>query len=183
MKTLFLLVLALGIASQADAEGFRYFLADTRVFGSCQVSTFTDKKGREAPSASMSCGDLRSGDIMLGLEWYTPQGRAYARGAGFLVHKRVPEISECSEHTGDWCVVPVRFSHWSMARNWISSDQRTLSDRLRVYLLSDDVGLLIEHARKARSLDGAFGERMLRIPLDGFAAAYADFTARRKEEE
>ena len=181
MKTIFMLMVALGIASQADAEGFRYFLADTRVYGSCQVSTFADKKGREAPSPSMYCGD-RSGDIMLGLEWYKPQGRAYTLGSGFLTHKRVPKISECSEHTGEWCVVPVRFSHWSMARNWISAYQRTISDRLRVYLLSDDVGL-IEHARKADYLDVAFEERMLRIPLDGFTAAYADFTARRKEKE
>ena len=177
MKQALMMIMALmlGIASQADAEGFRYFEADTRVYGSCRVYAFTDKMGLEAPSVSMHCGGIFTDDAHLGLTWYKPQGRAYAQVPSIAAHKRVPKISECSEHTGE-CVVPVRFSHWSTARNWVSDYQAAISGHW-FYGFSDVVGL-VEHARKADYLHVAFGVRMLRIPLDGFTAAYADFTAR-----
>ena len=175
MQALMLIMaLMLGIASQADAEeGFRYFHADTRVYGSCQVFIFTDKMGLEALSVHMYCGSAITDDAELGLTWYKPLGRLLIHIA---THNRVPNISECSEHTGE-CMVLVRFSHWSTARNWISDKQVALPGKPSVYFLYG-VGLVVEDARKADYLQVAFGVQMLRIPLDGFTAAYADFSAR-----
>ena len=177
MKQALMLIMALmlGIASQADAEGLRYFQADTRVYGSCQVFTFTDKMGLEAPSVRMVCGDIFTDDAELGLRPYKPQGRAHTHISTIATHKRVPKISECIERTGE-CLVPVRFSHWSTGRHWISDEQVAVSGMHWVYFFPDVD--FVEHARKADYLHVAFGTRMLRIPLDGFTAAYADFTAR-----
>ena len=171
MKQALMLIMALmlGIASQADAEeGSRYFLADTRVYGSCQVFTFTDKMGLEAPSVQMKCGDL---ELNIGLVWSEGKPKKIA----IVAPRRVPKISECIEPTGV-CVVPVRFSHWSTARNWISTAQTRTSALRWMYGFFD--ADFVEDARKADYLHVAFGVQMLRIPLDGFTAAYADFTAR-----
>ena len=175
MKQALMLIMALmlGLASQADAEeGSRYFHADKRVYGSCRVFTFTDKMGLKAPSASMHCGDILTDDAEIGLRLRKPQGRL---GIYIVTQKGVPKSSECSEHTGE-CVVPVRFSHWSTADNWVSDVQTELPSKKWFYVFSG-VGL-VEDARKADYLHVAFEARMLRIPLDGFTAAYADFTAR-----
>ena len=175
MKQALMLIMALmlGLASQADAEeGSRYFHAGTRVYGSCRVYTYTDKMGLKAPWVQMYCGDIFTDDAELGLSWYKPLGRTSIHIA---THNRVPKISECIEPTGD-CRVPVRFSHWSTGLNWVSDVQAELPSKDWFYVFSG-VGL-VEDARKADYLHVAFGARMLRIPLDGFTAAYADFTAR-----
>ena len=176
MKQALMMVMALmlGIASQADAEeGSRYFEADTRVYGSCQVFTHTDKMGLKAPSVQMYCGDMRTDDAELGLRWRKPQGRL---GIAIATHKRVPKISECIEPTGD-CRVPVRFSQWSTGLNWVSDLQVAGPGKPSVYVLYG-VGLVVAAAPNADYLHVAFGTWMLRIPLDGFTAAYADFSAR-----
>ena len=176
MKQSLMLIMALmlGIASQADAEeGFRYFHADTRVYGSCQVFTHTDKMGIEAPSVRMLCGDMRTDDTELGLWRRKPQGRL---GMAIATHNRVPKISECIEPTGD-CQVPVRFSHWSAGLDWVADLRVAGPGEPSVYVLYG-VGLVEAAAPNADYLHVAFGERMLRIPLDGFTAAYADFSAR-----
>ena len=172
MKQALMMVMALmlGIASQADAEeGPRYLYADKRVYGSCQVFTHTDKMGLEAPVVYMYCGDLENNMALIGL--IELRGKPMI---SIIAPRRFPKISECSEHTGE-CVVPVRFSHWSTARNWISKMHSSTSKR-RFYGFPDVD--FVEHARKADYLRVAFGERMLRIALDGFTAAYADFSAR-----
>lgn len=177
MKQALMMIVALmlGIASQADAEeGFRYFEADTRVYGSCRVYTYTDKMGLDAPSVHMHCGDLFTDDAELGLKLRKPQ--IGLLGKYIATHKRVPKISECIEPTGD-CQVPVRFSHWSTGRNWVADMQVALPGKPSVYVLYV-YAEFAEHARKADYLHVAFGTRMLRIPLDGFTAAYADFSAR-----
>lgn len=164
--------LVLGLAgegeAEANAEGVRYFRADTRVYGSCRVYTFTDKMGLEAPSVQMKCGDR---DLNVGLVWNENEGRPSTM---LTAPSRVPKISECSKH-GE-CVVPVRFSHWSTARYWISDVQVATSDIEWIYGFFDVD--FVEHARKADYLHVAFGVQMLRIPLDGFTAAYADFSVR-----
>ena len=173
MKQALMMIVALmlGIASGADAEeGSRRSLADTRVYGSCEVVTRKDKMGLEASSVYMYCGDL---DLNIGLVGDEHGGKP--KMISIVAPRRVPKISECSEHTGE-CVVPVRFSHWSTARYWVSNGH-TRTPALRWVYGFLDVDL-VEHARKADYLHVAFGTQMLRIPLDGFTAAYADFSAR-----
>ena len=175
MKQALMMIMALmlGIASRTDAEeGFRYFGADTRVYGSCRVYTLTDKMGLKAPSVQMLCGDWELGISLIPLR---SEGSLITVQIVVIAPERLPKISECSEHTGE-CVVPVRFSHWSTARNWISYAQERKST-LQWFYAFPDVDF-VEHARKADYLHVAFGGRMLRIPLDGFTAAYADFSAR-----
>lgn len=170
-----IMALMLGIASQADAEeGFRYFRADTREYGSCQVYTFTDKMGLKAPSVQMLCGDL---ELNISLIPVRSEGPLITVIVAVVAPERLPKISECSEHTGE-CVVPVRFSHWSTARNWISAARWGRRTSQWIYGFNVYDVDFVEHARKADYLHVAFGERMFRIPLDGFTAAYADFSAR-----
>ena len=179
MKQALMMIVALmlGIASGADAEeGSRYLLADKRAYGSCDVFTRKDKMGLEALEVHLYCGDL---DLNIGFEVDEHGGKPSNL---FIVAPVAPTSPVCNEHIGV-CVVPiqVRFSHWSTGRNWNSIDQTRLSiGWLYRFSLSPDQFdvLFVEHALKADYLHVAFGERMLRIPLDGFTAAYADFSAR-----